>query len=240
MIDELKTVVHHQQQKIAGLTTQIAGLTTQIAEQQLANTHQREINKNQQQVNKDLQKTITEQHQVSSELQEIIAEQQDNIRKLQERELYDNLKTGGDSTNNSQLYPVAFSAYNVDNLVWYEKGDTIPFTGVEYDSGYYDNKTSTFTCPVAGVYYFSINIYFRLDDSPNRGSVALKRGTETISHAGCWAQPDLQLYVTSTASVITRCEAGDSVHAEAFYTSEIYGEETGRVTSFTGSLLALG
>lgn len=72
--------------------------------------------------------------------------------------------TDQDSNTSSTDQPVAFSAYNsAGGWVRYYADERIPFTGLEYNSGSYRARTSTFVCLAPGVYYFSVNVYFRLD-----------------------------------------------------------------------------
>lgn len=137
---------------------------------------------------------------------------------------------------------IGFSAYHDIPLVWvtYEADAVIPFPGVAFESEFYDNETSTFTCPLTGVYHFTLSANFRLTEEPYQGGVEMVRGGAIIATVASMMHPDSQeKFPMSSISVITTCDEGQEVVNRASVTSRIFGESSIRYTTFSGFLLGV-
>lgn len=178
-----------------------------------------------------------------SALEARLSEQDAAIKKLQRKVSRQHmqiqqLKTSQKQSQHQHEFAIGFSAYLVTSKV-YGPGDKIEFARSEYNSGSYDNTTSDFYCPVSGVYYFTVNIYFGLDDDPYSGGASIVRAGQTVTSTRVYSAIDnSNIYMIATASALTSCQAGQDVFVRSTVTASISGSEDARYTTFTGFLLA--
>lgn len=137
---------------------------------------------------------------------------------------------------------VAFSAYVNHSMYHYADGETINFRGLAYDmTGHYDPDTSSFVCPVDGLYMFNYNIYFFLREEtelPYQGYVTLLQDGVSIATVAGYTN-DTSSNPLASNTVFTYCISGQEVHAEAISDCQVYGISEYRRSTFSGILLAI-
>ena len=125
---------------------------------------------------------------------------------------------------------VAFSAMLSRNYWLLNQLEIVPFDLILSNfGGYYSSETFTFTCPVNGVYMFSITINQR---DNNFIRTILFRNDIALNHVRA---DDDSIYDSSSSILITECNSGDQV----FVGVDVGGLFDGDVTKchFTGYLL---
>ena len=128
-----------------------------------------------------------------------------------------------------QTDPIAFSAMLSAGVVL-DEFEVVPFDLVLSNfGGHYSNTTFSFTCPVYGVYMFSITINSR-EYTVVRG--ALFRNTIELIQSRA---DDEGFYDSSTSTIVTECNAGD----QSFVSVDASGNFDGGSAKchFTGYLL---
>lgn len=135
---------------------------------------------------------------------------------------------------------VAFSAY-MDNGYFFPTAEqVIPFTGVISNFGHHYNKTtSTFTCPVRGVYQFQFTLYTGVlsTNTRLRTSGQLMMDSFKLAEAYCYNEDDKSVEMTCTNSVVTECKEGSKVWVESEYGDcSVFGSPD-KETSFSGFLI---
>jgi len=112
--------------------------------------------------------------------------------------------------------------------------NALVFDGVTTNIGnFYNNATGQFTCPVNGIYFFTVNI---MSKGNKLLSAHLMMNTRAI--AGLYAiggSPSTNDH--STASVVVHCTEGQHVYVKSLSDHSVNGEPVG-YTQFTGFLLA--
>ena len=127
---------------------------------------------------------------------------------------------------------MAFTAYNHDRRS-YSTGDRVKFDGVETNIGGHFNESSTFACPVDGLYFFTFTImgdYIEGDE----GDVTLRHDGNIV--VGAFADYSNNYPQTSNAAVIT-CSAGEEVYLQCEFSGYMYSK-TDRYVTFSGFLLS--
>ena len=71
--------------------------------------------------------------------------------------------------------------------------------------GFYNSQTSSFICPVDGVYIFTLTI--NVDDA----NVAVCIMRNDVGLTDTWGRTDNELYTHATNMVVTECLAGDVI-----------------------------
>ena len=105
------------------------------------------------------------------------------------------------------------------------------FPAIIYDSPNYTPSTSTYTCPVNGVYYVTVNIMKYSNDD-------LYLGVEHESHTVLSvADSDSgNIYNTVSNSALVDCAAGEEIRVRATRAGYVYG--VNKRTTFTVMLIA--
>ena len=108
--------------------------------------------------------------------------------------------------------------------------EVVPFDDVISNfGGHYSTDTSAFTCPVQGVYMFSMTIN-QWDYNFIRG-ILYRNNNELIQSRA----DNESSFDSATATVITECNAGDQVFVSAGFGGQYDGSDAG--CHFTGNLL---
>lgn len=146
------------------------------------------------------------------------------------------------SRQNSSNQTVAFCAYvNSGDNVIYAADEIVAFNGILHnDGGYYNEDLSVFTCPVTGLYSFSISVRSVLREEESfTSNVVLVKGEENLGGvATILSSTTGSLDISGSNSVVITCSAGEAVFVEAATTSRIYGGSTYRTSTFSGFLMA--
>ena len=127
---------------------------------------------------------------------------------------------------------VGFTVF-ADAHAYYDDGELIVFTNITSNiGGHFQPATSSFLCPVTGVYYFSLSV--GNVDSNYVASVRLMK--EELHLLSAYCRPDGVLQ--SATAAVTTCERGQSVWVQASGDNRgVYGHPSLRLTSFSGFLL---
>ena len=127
---------------------------------------------------------------------------------------------------------VGFTVYTVENA-YYDDGELIVFTNVTSNiGGHFQPATSSFLCPVTGVYYFSLSI---ANINSNYGVNAHITKEELIL-VSAHSRPDGATH--SATAAVTTCERGQSVWIQASGDNRgVYGNPDLLLSSFSGFLL---
>ena len=116
--------------------------------------------------------------------------------------------------------------YDVNEIVLFDRELT------NY-GGYYNTQTSSFICPVDGMYLFTLVINAYTTDV----QVLIMRNDVELTQT--WARAIVELYNHGTNMVVTECLAGDVVWPRVEYiggTGDIHGAD-GCYTTFSGVLI---
>ena len=100
--------------------------------------------------------------------------------------------------------------------------------------GFYSSQTSSFICPVDGVYVFSLTI------NAHDANVHVKIMRNDIDLSDAWAYALTVPYTHGTNMVVTECLVGDVVWprvASISGTGEIYAQSNYCYTTFSGVLI---
>ena len=117
---------------------------------------------------------------------------------------------------------VAFTAYADDDRD-YIAGQKVRFDGVRTNiGGHFDNST-TFTCPVDGLYYFSFHVMSDYYDSgyPDSKVSLMVGGTGVVS---AWAHyyVDGDEFAQASNSALVQCSAGQDAYLETYEQCHVY------------------
>ena len=132
---------------------------------------------------------------------------------------------------------MAFTAYADTYRYYSSSGDRVEFDGVKTNiGGHFDNST-TFTCPVDGLYYFSFHVMSRQHPSSTYDSQVslMVGGTRVVS---VWADhySDYRRAQASNSALV-QCSAGQDVYLEAYDSSYVYSNSYD-LSTFSGFLVS--
>ena len=100
--------------------------------------------------------------------------------------------------------------------------------------GYYNTQTSSFICPVDGVYVFSVTT------NVNYGDVIVTIMRNDVDLSAVWGRTDDEPFTHSTNMVVTECLAGDVVWPRVSFsggTGGIHSNSNYCLTTFSGVLI---
>ena len=127
-----------------------------------------------------------------------------------------------------EVIPYAFSAHPED-LRKYSPLEPVVYNIVQTNvGGAFDATTSSFTCPVHGVYLFSASV---LSDMDRQARVALHRNSEHLFNSRADA---MQGENSASNSIVIECFAGDRIWVESPVESDIL---PWRNALFSGALI---
>ena len=127
---------------------------------------------------------------------------------------------------------IAFSAYHGSRQYYYA-GERIQFDNIITNyGGYFDEANSTFTCPVQGLYMFTVNIMAYSSDQ--FGARIVINGVTLVT---AWADNASSVYNQASNTVIVECGPGDDVWSEAVIADYIYCNSVDRYSTFSGVLI---
>ena len=129
---------------------------------------------------------------------------------------------------------VGFTVY-ADAHAYYDLGELVVFNGVTSNiGGHFQPATSSFLCPVTGVYYFSLSVSNVNDDNSIHAHLMLE--DQILSTVRGTAQGS---YNQAMNSAIITCERGESVWVQAtrYDSQRVYGDPNYRLSSFSGFLV---
>ena len=127
---------------------------------------------------------------------------------------------------------MAFTAYADTYRYYSSSGDRVEFDGVKTNiGGHFDNST-TFTCPVDGLYYFTFHVlsYTNYDDS----QVSLWVGGTWVVSA--WADY-YSHHAQASNSALVQCSAGQNVYLETYDNTYVYSNSYD-LSTFSGFLVS--
>ena len=101
------------------------------------------------------------------------------------------------------------------------------------DGGHYDGTTGEFTCPVSGIYFFSMLMASPLSAGPCKAQ--LKQNSDVLTESWLRENP-VETHGTISGNRITRCGPGDAVFVEVTDCSDLTSIHPG-LTKFSGVLL---
>ena len=111
----------------------------------------------------------------------------------------------------STTQQVAFTAFNFNNN-YYSSGSKITFDSVETSIGGHFDKSSTFTCPVDGLYFFTFNIMSYSSYDP---IIQLRKDGALVVSAFADVYSGTQ-YVHASNTALILCDAGEEVYLVDF------------------------
>ena len=117
--------------------------------------------------------------------------------------------------------------YDVNEIVLFDRELT------NY-GGYYNTQTSSFICPVDGVYIFTLTV------NANNADVVVTIMRNDVELTDTWARTDNEIYTHGTNMVVTECLAGDVVWPQLDWvsgTGNIHGLASKCHTTFSGVLI---
>ena len=100
--------------------------------------------------------------------------------------------------------------------------------------GFYNSQTSSFICPVDGVYIFTLTI--NVDGADVHVSIM----RNDVELTDTWARTDNELFAHATNMVVTECLVGDVVWPRVSYrtgSGEIQSSSSFCYTTFSGVLI---
>ena len=128
---------------------------------------------------------------------------------------------------------VGFTAFNDIGYQPLAKDDIVLFQGVRTNyGGYYEPTTSTFHCPVNGVYMFSSNVVSEINYSTRIDIMK-----NDVAQIGILAYT-ADISTSAGGLCITECFVGETVWIKARYSGAMDGGSLGG-THFSGYLLTL-
>ena len=133
----------------------------------------------------------------------------------------------------SQDVAIGFTAYATTNRE-YVRQDTVRFDRISSNLGnHYNAGTSKFTCPVNGLYVFSVSVL-----SGNGKNMFAEIMKEERSYAMAWGDKQDNYESGSVLAVIT-CSSGENVWIRCnFNGHRMYGESSYGYSTFSGFLLS--
>ena len=131
--------------------------------------------------------------------------------------------------------PVGFSAYATQNRD-YNAGDLVLFDGVDTNiGGYYQSSSSTFLCPVDGVYVFSASLLTTEEDK----YMTFRIMKEDVVIAGAFGEDIPAVRFADSAVAVTECLIGQKVWVKSIHdNSRMYGSAA-HYSMFSGFLLTV-
>ena len=136
------------------------------------------------------------------------------------------------STAQQPAQQVAFTAYAVSSRYYNDLGQEIEFDGVITNiGGHFDNST-TFTCPVDGLYYFSFHVMS--DRSDTDAHISLWLGETRVVSA--WADYN-DHFAGASNSALVQCSAGQDVYLATYEFCYVYSN-TFYISTFSGFLVS--
>ena len=127
---------------------------------------------------------------------------------------------------------MAFTAYADTYRYYSSSGEKIEFDGVKTNiGGHFDNST-TFTCPVDGLYYFSFHVMSYTDSDDSQVSLMLD-GSRVVS---AWADYYIS-YAQASNSALVQCSAGQDVYLETYDYTYVYSNLYD-LSTFSGFLVS--
>ena len=128
---------------------------------------------------------------------------------------------------------MAFTAYADTYRYYSSSGDRVEFDGVKTNiGGHFDNST-TFTCPVDGLYYFYFSI---MEDSSGDIIGGLEMDNRNI--VSVWAETYGDTgYPHSSNSAVVRCTAGQRVYLMCDSSGDVYSNFK-KYSTFSGFLFS--
>jgi hypothetical protein len=116
----------------------------------------------------------------------------------------------------------AYTAYTAYQKIAF---NDVTSTGCFNIGGHFDTSTNQFTCPVAGIYFFSAGAINNTDSN-----VAILIKNNTANHA----IRDYNTGRSATPNGLMQCDAGDVIEVQAEVAASLYLGQYGR---FTGLLM---
>ena len=138
------------------------------------------------------------------------------------------------STAQQPAQQVAFTAYADSSRYYNDLGIKIEFDGVITNiGGHFDNST-TFTCPVDGLYYFSFHVMSH--DSVYDSKVSLMLGGTRVVSA--WADHHVTgHHAQASNSALVVCSAGQDVYLMTNSNTYVYSNSL-EISTFSGFLVS--
>ena len=126
---------------------------------------------------------------------------------------------------------VAFTAH-ASSERYYSSGSLIQFDNVESNVGDHFDNSTTFTCPIDGLYYFYFSI---MEDSSGEIIVGLEIDSRNI--VSVYAEAYTAEYPHSSNSAVVRCTAGQRVYLRCENSGEVYSTYR-KFSTFSGFLFS--
>lgn len=191
-----------------------------------------------------------EQQQAIEELKNVIIDQQRKLEALEAgqvkqaqkiiklKEALDEERSNQKAVNpRNRNNEVAFSAYITHDNYDYNANQLIKYDGVLYNSGQHDPITSSFECPFSGLYYISVEVFFRLGagHASNDASIQVLKDDAAIGYTFLMDY-DGDLDAASSVSLITECNVGEKIFVQTTRECTVGGKGDGSIglSSFTG------
>ena len=132
---------------------------------------------------------------------------------------------------------VAFTAYADRSRDLYDYGIKVQFDDVITNIGYHFTNSTTFICPVDGLYFFSFHVMSGDDVNvyPSSRISLMVGGTRVVS---AWADHHEHMHhAQASNSAFVQCSAGQGVHLETYGASLVYSSSYHQGT-FSGFLVS--
>ena len=97
--------------------------------------------------------------------------------------------------------------------------------------GYYNTQTSSFICPVDGVYVVALAI------NVNNGNMVVEFMRNDVTLSAVWGRTDAEPYTHATNLVVTKCLTGDVVWPRVVSAGDIHSSSNYCYTTFSGVLI---
>ena len=97
--------------------------------------------------------------------------------------------------------------------------------------GFYNTQTSSFICPVDGVYIFTLTI------NVEAANIVVDLMRNDVELSAAWGRTDDEPYTHATNMVVTECLVGDVVWVMSRGSGYIYSSSNYCYTTFSGVLI---
>ena len=116
----------------------------------------------------------------------------------------------------------------------YSNGEVVIFGNVVSNIGnHYSPTNSTFTCPIAGMYMFSVSVLNGVYDSDSE--VAIMRDDSILINVLLDESSSDDMFNSASAVIVVECDIGQHVYVESIRSSAIEGNFG--TSHFSGALI---